>query len=122
MNFFIYFTFVEWAAESKLFYIGLSTISPQCGAAFSYVSAMKINADETDMTKINLFPVDIINATFSTDMAGILLCILFVLYLILFAYFEQVIPNEYGIAKHPFFFLKPRQYKKIINEEATNHF
>lgn len=69
---------------------------------------MKVNSNETDMFKINLFPVDIIYATFSTDMAGILLCILFVVYLILFAYFEQVIPNEYGISKHPLFFLKPR--------------
>ncbi|CAD8050496.1 unnamed protein product [Paramecium sonneborni] len=110
-TFFIYFSFVENVANKVLFYILMTMISPQCGIAFSYISSMNSEVG-TDLTKLNLFPTEIISDTYPNNLAGLQLAIQLVVYFILFIYFEQVIPNEYGIAKHPLFFLKISQNKK----------
>jgi len=34
------------------------------------------------------------------------MAIMGVIYFILYLYFDQIIPNEYGVAKHPLFFIK----------------
>ncbi|CAD8167077.1 unnamed protein product [Paramecium pentaurelia] len=109
--FFIYFSFVEKLADKMIFYIFMTLISPQCGIAFSYISAMNSQSGN-DLTKLNLFPTDIISSTYSTQMAGIQLGIQLIAYFILFLYCEQVVPNEYGIAKHPLFIFGVSYQKK----------
>lgn len=48
----------------------MTAISPQCGVAFSYISAMNSEIG-ADLTKLNLFPADIISDTYPTSLAGI---------------------------------------------------
>jgi len=47
-----------------------------------------------------------------------------VLYLILYFYLDQVLPNEYGIKKHPLFFLKcfsgskkTQKFEKLLDND-----
>lgn len=117
MDFFIYFAFVEKVAESHAFYIIISIISPQCGVAFSYIAAMKASTTETNIVNVNLFPVDVINSTYPPEMAGLTLSILMVLYFVLYLYADQVVPNEYGVAKHPLFFLKRTKFEYVKVQE-----
>ncbi|CAD8046598.1 unnamed protein product [Paramecium primaurelia] len=112
-TFFIYFSFVENVANKVAFYIIMTIISPQCGIAFSYISSMNSEIG-ADLTKLNLFPTTTISDTYPTSLAGLQQAIQFVVYFIIFIYFEQVIPNEYGIAKHPLFFLNISSNKKRI--------
>lgn len=88
VNFFVYFTFVKAVAETEAYYIFLTILSPQCGASFSYVTSMKKEEGDIDLLKINLFPIDIINDTFSVESAGIVLSILILAYFLLFLYCE----------------------------------
>ncbi|CAD8212177.1 unnamed protein product [Paramecium octaurelia] len=119
-TFFIYFSFVENVANKIAFYIIMTIISPQCGIAFSYISSMNSEIG-VDLTKLNLFPTEIISDTYSTVQAGIQQAIQLVVYFILFIYFEQVIPNEYGIAKHPLFFLNFSNQKKTKIQDKSNN-
>ena len=48
----------------------MSIISPQCCIAFSYIAAMNSSSGE-DLTKLNLFPTEIISDTYPSDYAGI---------------------------------------------------
>lgn len=52
-----------------------------------------------------MFPVELINQTYDLEQAGFQLIGMMFMYFILFLYFDQVIPNEYGISKKPLFFL-----------------
>lgn len=65
------------------------------------------------MISVNLFPVDIIRNTFPPNSAGTTLAILMFVYLLVFIYADQVMPNEYGVAKHPLFFLQRKQFTQV---------
>ncbi|CAK72042.1 unnamed protein product (macronuclear) [Paramecium tetraurelia] len=103
--FFIYFTFVESAANSFPFYFFLSIFSPQCSIAFTYVASMKPGVPG-DILSANLFPSLQIMDIYSPTFEGTQMAAQAVVYFLLFLYCEQVIPNEYGVAKEPLFFLK----------------
>ncbi|CAD8160982.1 unnamed protein product [Paramecium pentaurelia] len=103
--FFIYFTFVESAANSFSFYFFLSIFSPQCSVAFTYIASMKPGIPG-DILSANLFPSEQIMDIYSTKYEGAQMAVQAIIYFLLFLYFEQVIPNEYGVAKEPLFFLK----------------
>lgn len=57
------------------------------------------------------FPTDI---EFSAGSAIIEMAVMVIFYIVLYFYLDQVMPNEYGISKHPFFCLKRKNDK--INE------
>lgn len=40
-----------------------------------------------------------------------------VAYLLLYFYLEEVIPNEYGISRSPFYFLKIKYWRDLINRK-----
>jgi hypothetical protein len=40
------------------------------------------------------------------------------LYFLLYVYLDQVIPNEYGTHKSPFFFLKPSRQRNRVQTEG----
>jgi ATP-binding cassette subfamily A (ABC1) protein 3 len=124
MTFFVYFTFLPAAAtydiiifqnisRSPMFYIIISLISPQCNIAFNYVVSLNPYEDDDKHSKfnpfakptagnMNFFPTSIYEA-YSFNSSLIQIICSYIIYLLLFLYFDQVIPNEYGIAKHPLF-------------------
>ncbi|CAD8156729.1 unnamed protein product [Paramecium octaurelia] len=113
--FFIYFTFVESAANSFPFYFFLSIFSPQCSIAFTYIASMKPGIPG-DILSANLFPSQQIMDIYSPTYEGTQMAVQAVVYFLLFLYCEQVIPNEYGVAKEPLFFLKTNKVQIKEND------
>ncbi|CAD8050071.1 unnamed protein product [Paramecium sonneborni] len=89
-----FFGFVE-KFQSTFFFI-LISIFPQTCIALSYLST-QYGAFRTLSIVVNYY--------FSYETMAIQLVILSVLFLLLYFYLDAIIPNEYGIAKHPLFFL-----------------
>ncbi len=56
----------------------------------------------------------IIGDKFSADAAIMMLIFDFFFYFVLYLYLDQVMPNEYGIRKHPFFFLNRTFWGDIL--------
>lgn len=54
---------------------------------------------------------------FTLDYVAIELSITSVVFLMLYFYFDSILPNEYGIAKHPLFFLN---FKKTIDHHKVD--
>ncbi|CAD8087917.1 unnamed protein product [Paramecium sonneborni] len=115
----IYFSFVDNVANKMFFYIISTLISPQCGIAFSYISSMNSESGN-DLTKLNLFPTQIISDTYSAQIAGLQLGVQLIIYFLMFLYCEQVVPNEYGIAKHPLFIFGVQQKNKVKVSQLEN--
>ncbi|CAD8134445.1 unnamed protein product [Paramecium octaurelia] len=89
-----FFGFVD-KFQSTLFFV-LISLFPQTCIALSYIS-----------TQYGVFRYLNIQLEeyFSHGAMAIQLGVLSAVYLLLYFYFDAIIPNEYGIAKHPLFFL-----------------
>lgn len=48
----------------------------------------------------------VVNQYYPNKDAAIELGVLYIVFFILYFYLDQVFPNEYGVAKHPLFFLE----------------
>lgn len=58
------------------------------------------------LEKGGFFKSDKIGAAYPMSNAAIQLGVESIVYFFLFFYLDQVFPNEYGVAKHPLFFLE----------------
>ena len=80
----------------------MAFFSPSINLAFIYIEATK---PEQGAIFANLFPTQIMNDTYSFTTAVAYQALMSTIYLLAYLYADQVIPNEYGVAKHPLFFL-----------------
>ncbi|CAD8180047.1 unnamed protein product [Paramecium pentaurelia] len=127
-SFFIFLTFIEQAATSILFYILVGLMSPQCNIGFEYITALQVGVNRVGASvawfdpilkqPMNIFPVILINETYDLQASGYQLIVTLFLYLFLALYFDQVIPNEYGISQHPLFLLGINYKENVKNGEC----
>ncbi|CAK55643.1 unnamed protein product (macronuclear) [Paramecium tetraurelia] len=90
-----FLVFLSSIQSSSLFYYCMS-IFPQSSISFIYMGALKRG----------FFNSQAISSAYPLSNAALQLGIESVLYFILFFYLDQVFPNEYGVSKHPLFFLQ----------------
>lgn len=69
---------------------------PTSCISFAFIGSLEPNQS---------FPSSTVDATYSLNDAALQLAIEAVVYFVLYFYLDQVFPNEYGVAKKPFFFI-----------------
>ena len=85
--------------------------SSKAGASLSPIIAMSLASDlflelEATETGINFDTVSVMFNNYNVETAIVFFLISSVMFFVLFLYFEQVFPNEFGTKKSPFFFIQ----------------
>lgn len=101
--FLVFLIFVDDIRSSQGYY-WLLGLFPQCAIAFSYIASMN--------SQSNFYLSPPVQSFFTTSDAIILLLLDVVIYIILYFYLDEVVSNEYGVSKHPLFFIKALFSKK----------
>ncbi|EAR92762.2 ABC transporter family protein (macronuclear) [Tetrahymena thermophila SB210] len=95
--FLVFLIFVDEVKNKSEFY-WIMGLFPQCSIAFCYIALQQ----EGSMFYQN---GNLISSYYSSSDAIIQLSFMIFVYIILYFYLDQVIPNEYGVSKHPLFFV-----------------
>ncbi|EGR27805.1 hypothetical protein IMG5_188750 [Ichthyophthirius multifiliis] len=108
--FLVYLVFIESIRESKIFFV-IMGLFPQCSIAFLYLSTLEYLPFSTNIFQCLQYQGIDLNGQF-WELIGLIFA-----YLIVYLYLDQVIPNEYGVCKSPFFFIT--ELKNLFKDKKT---